>query len=95
MQLPRSQRTSSGRATVALGTAVRPASGIVATFGSTSATGAVHGGRYWDRKADGALVSPQSDRCPDVAGGSSTDGVRPVVWTCGSGQANQRWNVPC
>lgn len=38
----------------------------------------------------GLLSNPQSNRCLDIAGGSTTDGAGAVIWDC-HGQANQRW----
>ncbi|HVK21251.1 MAG TPA: family 20 glycosylhydrolase [Actinokineospora sp.] len=54
----------------------------------------VHGGQYWDVLANGTLVNPQSKLCLDVPGSNSANGTRPIVWTCGTNQANQRWVVP-
>ncbi|MET7392899.1 RICIN domain-containing protein [Dactylosporangium sp. NPDC005572] len=39
-----------------------------------------------------ALVSAASGRCLDVPGGSTANGVQPMIWDC-SGAANQRWTA--
>ncbi|MFJ4675783.1 ricin-type beta-trefoil lectin domain protein [Kitasatospora sp. NPDC088783] len=48
----------------------------------------------WSYNAStGALVNPQSGRCLDVPGFSTTDGTQLEIWDCNTG-TNQRWTVP-
>ncbi|MFC8452454.1 lectin [Kitasatospora sp. NPDC057223] len=39
-----------------------------------------------------ALVNPQSGRCLDIPGASTTDGTQLEIWDCNGGN-NQRWNL--
>ena len=52
--------------------------GVAATPAATAAT-------------TGTIVSSASGRCLDVTGGSTTNGTRPQIWDCNSGNANQTW----
>lgn len=38
------------------------------------------------------LIGQQSGKCLDVKAGSTTNGSRVVIWSCGS-QTNQQWTI--
>ena len=47
----------------------------------------------WQPQANGALVNPQSGKCLDDTGFSTTPGTQVQIWSC-TGAANQDWNLP-
>ena len=44
-------------------------------------------------QSDGPLYNPQSGKCLDDAGWSTTPGTQLQIWDC-TGQANQQWSLP-
>ncbi|HWU09835.1 MAG TPA: ricin-type beta-trefoil lectin domain protein, partial [Streptomyces sp.] len=51
------------------------------------------GAQKWVPQTDGTLKNPQSGKCLDASGVSSTDGTRLHLWTC-LAATNQKWNLP-
>jgi hypothetical protein len=47
----------------------------------------------WAPQANGGLLNPQSGRCLDDPGGSTTWGTQLEIWDCNGG-GNQQWNLP-
>ncbi|GAA3307702.1 RICIN domain-containing protein [Nonomuraea dietziae] len=43
--------------------------------------------------SNGRIVNAASGKCLDAANGSSANGTRLIIWTCGS-NANQQWSIP-
>nr|WP_255528250.1 RICIN domain-containing protein [Streptacidiphilus sp. P02-A3a] len=44
-------------------------------------------------QSDGALLNPQSGKCLDDTGWSTTAGTQTQIWSC-TGGANQSWTQP-
>jgi hypothetical protein len=44
-------------------------------------------------QSNGCLCNPQSGRCPDDTGWSTTPGTQLQIWDC-SGNVNQQWKLP-
>lgn len=51
------------------------------------------GSQQWRPKSGGQLVNPQSGRCLDDPGFSSTNGTQLDIWDC-AGSANEQWTPP-
>ena len=46
------------------------------------------GAQVWQPQSDGALLNPQSGKCLDDTGFSTTPGTQVQIWSC-TGAANQ------
>jgi Fibronectin type III-like domain/Ricin-type beta-trefoil lectin domain len=51
------------------------------------------GAQVWQPQSGGALLNPQSGKCLDDTGWSTTPGTRVQIWSC-TGAANQSWVQP-
>ncbi|HZC63919.1 MAG TPA: RICIN domain-containing protein [Streptosporangiaceae bacterium] len=51
------------------------------------------GAQVWQPQSDGALLNPQSGKCLDDTGFSTTPGTQVQIWSC-TGAANQSWVQP-
>jgi hypothetical protein len=51
------------------------------------------GAQVWQPQAGGAIVNPQSGKCLDDTGWSTTPGTQVQIWA-GTGGANQSWSQP-
>ena len=51
------------------------------------------GAQAWQPQSGGALVNPQSGKCLDDTGWSTTPGTQVQIWSC-TGNANQSWVQP-
>lgn len=49
--------------------------------------------QMWKLGANGSLVNPNSGKCLDTSGGSTTDGAQLVISVC-NGSASQTWTIP-
>ncbi|KAJ7806991.1 hypothetical protein B0H14DRAFT_1541165 [Mycena olivaceomarginata] len=55
------------------------------TAGSTS--------QSWSTVSGSGAIQIFGNKCLDVSGGSTADGTKLQIWTCGSGNANQQWTI--
>ncbi|GAB3860738.1 RICIN domain-containing protein [Dactylosporangium cerinum] len=51
------------------------------------------GAQIWQPQPNGALRNPNSGRCLDLPGWSTTWGTQVTIWDC-TGGANQQWFLP-
>jgi chitinase len=51
------------------------------------------GAQVWVPQAGGALMNPESGKCLDDTGWSTTPGAQLQIWSC-TGSANQSWTLP-
>ncbi len=51
------------------------------------------GAQVWQPQSGGALYNPQSGKCLDDTGWSTTPGTQLQIGSC-TGNANQRWALP-
>jgi hypothetical protein len=61
----------------------------LADYWSCNGTGA----QQWRPQSDGALVNPESGKCLDDPGGSTTRGTQLQIHTC-NGTSAQKWALP-
>jgi len=51
------------------------------------------GAQQWQNRANGSLVNPQSGKCLDDPGSTTTTGTQLQIYTC-NGTNAQRWSIP-
>jgi hypothetical protein len=51
------------------------------------------GAQVWQPQSDGALLNPESGKCLDDTGWSTTPGTQVQILSC-TGGANQKWTLP-
>jgi hypothetical protein len=49
--------------------------------------------QQWTINSNGTITGVQSGLCLDANGAGTANGTKIILWSCNSGQANQRWSL--